>query len=174
MIVFHFVFSAQQYYSPENYYKQFPQYAQSKSNGYHGYSTPAGINTNANSVQVIEVSIPNLPNLPNLSGVNFGISKSDESIISGVIKQYLSSSAQTQSGPTVPYTVSIHSYNDKNQPNSQNVYGTQATINSQSQYSQANYQQPNYYQQQPPFDYNNYNYKQQQHQQEVAIYEQKL
>lgn len=162
------------YYSQEEYYKQFPQYTQAQSNDYHGYSTPSGINSNANSVQVIEVSIPN-----QITGAgSFGISKSDQSIISGVIKQYLS--GQSQSGPTVPYTFSVHTYNDKKSPYSssqQTAYGSQAMVNSQSQYNQAaNYQQPNYYQQQQQssYDYSNYNYKQQQHQREVEIYEQKL
>lgn len=150
-----FIFlSAQQYYSQEDYYKQFPQYTESKSNSYHGYSTPSGINSNANNVQVIEVSIPNLPSIAGA----FGISKSEENVLSGVIKQYLSSS---QGGK--PYTFSIQA-------------GTHAAANSQSQsqYNPASYQQPNYYQQQPSYDYNSYSYKQQQHQREVEIYEQKL
>lgn len=151
-----FIFSAQQYYSQQDYYKQYPQYAQPQSNGYHGYSTTPGINSNANAVQVIEVSIPSVG--------NFGLSKSDESIISGVIKQYLSSSQSESVPSSVPYAVAIHAYSDKKLPYSN------------SQYSQAsNYQQPNYYQQQQAtYDYNNYNYKQQQHQREVQIYEQKL
>lgn len=175
-LIFSFIFSAQQYYNQQDYYKQFPQYAQAQSNGYHGYSTPAAINSNANSVHVIEVSIPNSPIL---SG-SFGISKSDENIISGVIKQYLTqSSSPSKTGPVIPHSISIHSYNDKKTPyvNSQNLYGNQATVNSQAQYNPAvNYQQPNYYQQQQQqqYDYNNYNYKQQQHQREVEIYEQEL
>lgn len=157
--------NAQQYYNREDYYKQFPQYTSSEANSYHGYSTPPGIKSNANSVQVIEVSIPSLQNLAGA----IGISKSDESVISDVIKQYLTAS---QSG--TPYTFSIQAYSDKKSPqaNSQNLYGTHATINPQSQYNPNNYQQPNYYQ--PPYDYSSYNYKQQQHQREVEIYEQKL
>lgn len=135
---------------------------------YHGYSTPSGIKS-ANNIQVIELSLPH-----KISGT-FGISESDQSIISGVIKQYL---AQSETGSPSPYTISIQAYNDKNSPyaNPQTVYGTQTTVNSQLQYNQAsNYQQPNYYQQQQSsYDYNNYNYKQQQHQREVEIYEQKL
>lgn len=164
LLIFFSKFSAQQYYSQEDYYRQFPQYTQSKSNGYHGYSTPSGINSNANSVQVIEVSIPNLPELSSA----FGLSKSEENVLSGVIKQFISGS-----GSMVPYTFSIHSYNDKNPP--QNLYGNQATINPQLQQNQgSNYQQPNYYQQQQlAYDYNNYK-QQQQHQREVEIYEQQL
>lgn len=182
-------------------------YAKTQSNGYHGYSTPS---TNAKEIQVIEVSIPNNP----LFNGAFGI-KAEEGILSSVIKQYLS---QTGSGSSIPYTFSIHAYNDKNVPlstyaNAHNLYGNQGTLNSQSQYShvsayqhpiyeqstsqpptsqlptsqlptsqlptsqayQPNIQQLNFAQQQQnSYDYNSYNQKQQQHQREVAIYEQKL
>lgn len=111
-------------------------------------------------MHVIEVSIPNLSDA-------LGISKSDERIISGVIQDFLS----PKSPPTVPYPISQHTYNDKQSlyANSQNSYGNQA-VYSQSQHSQP----PGYQQQQPLYDYNNYNYKQQQYQRDVEIYEQKL
>lgn len=103
-----------------------------------------------------------------------GISEQDQSILSGVIQQYLGSS---QSGSMKPFAFQLQAYtSDKN---SQNTQGTQASAYAQAQYNNQAYQQPNYYyqqqQQQYAYDYNSYNnYKQQQYQREQQAYEQKL
>jgi len=155
------------YYDRNEYYSKYPQYTDANSNAYHGYTTTPGINTNANNVQVIEVSIPDIP----INGKIIG-GKVETSLLNGVISQLLS---QSQTGQRVPYSFSIHTYSDKKTPyvNPQSLYGGQASANAQSQYFQtSHYQQPNYYQQQQ-YSYDQ-THKQQQYQKELELYEQKL